>query len=330
MKFDNNTYIICSKNYIYKIIDGKYANVGLFVDEINYMSFIDLPHNIKSAYLDLNNKEFKLLNINIELSYFKINDSKFYIDFKNKIIFNRSYIYLIEKNFSYNQTIKLIIENGKVIKKENILFDKELVLNNYSINLFSDSEYLENKLFNNRFSLEIKRNFKIVIDNLIKDLKEITNTEIINCLELIKYSFYINSFYNCLNNIRNILFISFSYIYENNILQYQSKEYDEFNKLSIYWWERQLTEIKLEEISNTMIDNNKIICLIEKELFKNKDERLNFKKVRRILNYSVHRNHYDKEEFEHWELGEGEYNFILEILDICIKVLKFCFKNHNV
>lgn len=141
MKFDNDTYIVCQNNFIYKVVECKYAFLGLFVDEINYMKYIDFPNNIQYKYLDLNGKEFKLLNINIELSCFMIKDLTFCVDFKNKIIFNSRYVNLIEKSISHDQTIKLTIENGKIIKKEKILFNKQLVLNDYCISLFSDSEY---------------------------------------------------------------------------------------------------------------------------------------------------------------------------------------------
>ena len=189
---------------------------------------------------DINNEEEVILwNINdFELDFYFDNeqDQWFFHDEKNHNFYsfgwNFKSIFLPKinnesKNFFYKGKIKFNVNDGK-IEEESIILnsnnDSWMQISKVNGLLFKELNSIDNLIFNKKCILNINfdKNLLLTYINEInnKYLKgnDATSFEIKQTLKIIKYCILQSDFYNCLNNIRSIRNLIFSYINEEIFL----------------------------------------------------------------------------------------------------------------
>ncbi len=210
------------------------------------ISFNLLNSVIKENLNNLNNKqdikndeEVILWNINdFELDFYYDNEQKqwFFYDEKNHNFYsfgwNFQNIFLPKisnesQNFFYKGKIKFNVINGK-IDEESVIFNSNknnwMEISKVNGLLFKEMNSIDNLIFNKRYILNSNFDKNLLLtyinevdNNYVKE-NDATSFEIKKTLNIIKYCILQSDFYNCLNNIRSIRNLIFSYIYEEIFL----------------------------------------------------------------------------------------------------------------
>ncbi|MCL6428656.1 hypothetical protein LT335_00195 [Spiroplasma sp. JKS002669] len=312
-----------NQNFFYK---GK-IKFNVINGEINQESIVFSSNNDNSMEISkVNGLLFKELNS---------------ID---NLIFNKKCILNI--NFNNNLLLTYINEiNNKYLKgndatsfeiKQTLKIIKYCILQSDFYNCLNNIRSIRNLIFayiNEEIFHPIYLNLEILIDrellwrkDYLKQLQENEKNNEYQENEIKKTENIINNNEQKLNKIINWYkqFKKINDIKDDyEIVQSLINERKEYYKQSIYFFEESFENLTEEKFSPYQVENSKIIKFIENKVL-NKDELISFKTANLLTNNSVHKNNYDRENYDGWYLNNNELNILKETLKIYLNIfIKF-------